>query len=107
MESFVKLLSPIAPFISEELWERLGHTESIAYAAWPTYDETLLVKNDMNIVIQVLGKKRATLTVPVDITQDDLLALAKNESHVQEFIAGKEIIKVIYVPGRLMNIVVK
>lgn len=107
MESFVKLLSPIAPFISEELWERLGHTESIAYAAWPTYDETLLVKNDMNIVIQVLGKKRATLTVPVDITQDDLLALAKDESHVREFIAGKEIIKVIYVPGRLMNIVVK
>lgn len=107
MESFVKLLSPLAPFISEELWERLGHTESIAYAAWPTYDETLLVKNDMNIVIQVLGKKRATLTVPVDITQDDLLALAKDESHVREFIAGKEIIKVIYVPGRLMNIVVK
>ncbi len=107
MESFVKLLSPIAPFISEELWERLGHTESIAYAAWPTYDETLLVKNDMNIVIQVLGKKRATLTVPVDITQDNLLALAKDESHVREFIAGKEIIKVIYVPGRLMNIVVK
>ena len=107
MESFVKLLSPLAPFISEELWERLGHTESITYAPWPTHDETLLVKNDMNIVIQVLGKKRATLTVPVDITQDDLLALAKNESHVQEFIAGKEIIKVIYVPGRLMNIVVK
>ncbi len=107
MESFVKLLSPLAPFISEELWERLGHTESITYAPWPTHDETLLVKNDMNIVIQVLGKKRATLTVPVDITQDDLLALAKNESHVQEFIAGKEIVKVIYVPGRLMNIVVK
>ncbi len=107
MESFVKLLSPLTPFIAEELWEKMGHTESIAYAKWPTHDETLLVKNDMDVVIQILGKKRATLTVPVDITQDDLLALAKQEPRVQEFTAGKEIVKVIYVPGRLMNIVVK
>lgn len=107
MESFVKLLSPLTPFMAEELWERMGHTESIAYAKWPTHDETLLVKNDMDVVIQILGKKRATLTVPVDITQDDLLALAKQEPRIQEFIAGKEIVKVIYVPGRLMNIVVK
>ena len=107
MDSFVKLLSPMAPHIAEELWERLGHTESITYAPWPTYDESLLVKNDMDIVIQILGKKRTTLTVPTDITQDELLALAKQDSRVQEFITGKEIVKVIYVPKRLMNIVVK
>ncbi len=107
MESFVKLLSPLAPHIAEELWERLGHTESISNSPWPTFDESLLVQNDMDIVIQVLGRKRATLTVPVDITQDDLLALAKQDDHVQEFITGKEIVKVIYVPKRLINIVVK
>ena len=107
MESFVKLLSPLAPHIAEELWERLGHTESISNSPWPTFDESLLVQNDMDIVIQVLGRKRATITVPVDITQDDLLALAKQDAHVQEFITGKEIVKVIYVPKRLMNIVVK
>ena len=61
----------------------------------------------MEIVIQVLGRKRASLTVPTDITQDDLLERAKADPHVAEFLAGKEIVKVIYVPGRLMNIVVK
>ena len=107
MDAFVKLLSPMAPHIAEELWARQGHQESIAYAPWPVFDEKLLVKNDMEIVIQVLGRKRAGLTVPTDITQDALLERAKAEPHVAEFLAGKEIVKVIYVPGRLMNIVVK
>ena len=107
MESFVKLLSPLAPFIAEELWEKLGHTESIAYAVWPTYDESLLVQNEMQIVVQVLGKKRSLLTVPTTITQNELVELAKQDPHVQEFLAGKEIVKVIYVPNRLLNIVVK
>ena len=97
----------MAPHIAEELWEKLGHKESITYAPWPAFDEKLLAKNDMEIVVQVLGKKRATLTVPVDSTQEAILALAKQEPHVQDFIVGKEIIKVIYVPGRLMNLVVK
>ena len=107
MDAFVKLLSPMAPHIAEELWARQGHQESIAYAPWPVFDEKLLVKNDMEIVIQVLGRKRASLTVPTDITQDDLLERAKADPHLAEFLAGKEIVKVIYVPGRLMNIVVK
>ena len=107
MDDFIKLLSPMAPHIAEELWERQGHSDSIAYAPWPIFDEKLLVKNDMEIVIQVLGKKRATLTVPVDITQEALLDLAKQEPHVRDFVTGKDVVKVIYVPGRLMNIVVK
>lgn len=107
MESVVKLLSPLAPFIAEELWERLGHTESITYAPWPTFDEDLLVKHEMPIVVQVLGKKRSLLTVPTNITQEELIDLAKQDPHVQEFITGKEIVKVIYVPGRLLNLVVK
>lgn len=107
MESFVKLLSPLAPFVAEELWEKLGHTETITYAPWPTYDESLLVKNDMEIVVQILGKKRASLIVPVDSTQDEILKSAQQEPRIQELLKGKEIIKVIYVPGRLMNIVIK
>ena len=107
MKSFLKMLSPMAPHVAEELWSQLGHTESIAYEPWPEFDENMLVKNEMEIVIQVLGKKRATLTVPVDISQEMLEDLAKKEPHVQDFIAGKEIIKVIYVPKRLMNLVVK
>jgi len=107
MDSFVKLLSPLAPHIAEELWSRLGHTDTIAYEPWPTFDETLLVQNSMDIVVQVLGKKRATITVPVDMVQADIETLAKQEPHVQEFIAGKEIVKIIYVPKRLINIVVK
>lgn len=107
MESFVKLLSPLAPFVAEELWEKLGHTETITYAPWPTYDESLLVKNDMEIVVQILGKKRASLIVPVDSTQDEILKSAQQEPRIQDLLNGKEIIKVIYVPGRLMNIVIK
>ena len=107
MESFVKLLSPLAPFVAEELWERLGHTGGISYDPWPVFDNTLLVENDMDIVVQVLGKKRAVLTVPKDITQDTLLEQACQDERVRDFITGKTIIKVIYVPGRLMNIVVK
>ncbi len=107
MESFVKLLSPLAPFVAEELWERLGHTDGISYAPWPVFDDTLLIENDMDIVVQVLGKKRAVLTVPKDITQDALLERARQDERVRDFITGKTIVKVIYVPGRLMNIVVK
>jgi len=107
MEAFVLMLSPIAPHMMEELWQRLGHTDTIAYAKWPTYDASQLVENEIEIVVQIMGKKRANIKVPVDATQDDVLNIAKQESRVQDFIAGKQIVKVIYVPKRLLNIVVK
>ena len=86
--------------------DECGEDKQLVYV-YTDNDEKLLVKNDMEIVIQVLGRKRATLTVPTDITQDALLERAKAEPHVAEFLGGKAIVKVIYVPGRLMNIVVK
>ena len=107
MEAFVLMLSPIAPHMMEELWQRLGHTDTIAYEKWPTYDASQLIENEIEIVVQIMGKKRANIKVPVDATQDEVLNIAKQESRVQDFIKGKQIVKVIYVPKRLLNIVVK
>lgn len=107
MEAFVLLMAPITPHMSEELWEKLGHTDGVAYAKWPTFDENLLQEDEVEIVVQIMGKKRATVLVPVHAAQDEVFALAQKEPRVQDFIANKEIIKVIYVPKRLLNIVVK
>src|SRR5699024_8877217 len=90
IEGFVKLLSPVAPHLAEELWERLGYQETIAYESWPTYDESKLVETEVEIVIQVLGKVRSKIKVD-----------KKN----QEWIEGKTVRKVIVIPGKLVNIV--
>lgn len=102
---FVKLLYPIAPHIGEELWNKLGFEGSIAYAEWPTYDETKLVEDDVEIVIQVLGKVRAKLQVSVNSTKEELEEIAINHEKVQPWLEGKTVRKVIVVPGKLVNIV--
>ena len=106
-EKFVLLLAPMAPHISEELWEKLGHEGGISMVSWPTFDESMTQSDTMDIVVQVLGKKRAILTVPVNAEKEEVLKLAKQNSSVQNFIAGKEIVKEIYVPKKLVNLVVK
>ncbi|WDF04275.1 leucine--tRNA ligase [Shouchella hunanensis] len=105
-EGFVKLLSPIAPHIAEEIWQKLGYDESIAYAAWPTYDETLLVENEIEVVVQINGKVKAKLIVAKTASKDELEAAAKADDKVQEAIGDKTIRKIIAVPGKLVNIVV-
>ncbi|KQL57427.1 MULTISPECIES: leucine--tRNA ligase [Bacillaceae] len=105
-EGFVKLLSPIAPHIAEEIWQKLGYDESIAYAAWPTYDESLLVENEIEVVVQINGKVKAKLIVAKTATKDELEAAAKADAKVQEAIGDKTIRKIIAVPGKLVNIVV-
>jgi len=105
VEGFVKLLSPIAPHLSEELWNKLGHETTISYEAWPTYDETKLVENEVEIVVQVNGKVRAKLNVAKDITKEQLEKVALEDERVKEQIEGKTIRKVIAVPGKLVNIV--
>ena len=107
VEGFVKLIAPIAPHIGEELWSILGHEGTITYTEWPTFDESKLVDDEVEIVIQVLGKVRAKISVAKDITKEDLEAAALADEKVQEFIAGKDIVKVIVIPGKLVNIVVK
>ncbi len=106
MEAFVLLLSPIAPHMMEELWQRLGHTSTLAYEKWPVYDEAMLQEDEMEIVVQIMGKKRATISVPVDAEQEDVLKIAQAEPRLSDYLSGKQILKVIYVPKRLLNIVV-
>ncbi|MDA7027298.1 leucine--tRNA ligase [Bacillus sp. CLL-7-23] len=105
MEGFVKLLSPIAPHLAEELWSRLGHEDTITYEAWPVYDEEKLVDDEIEIVVQLNGKVKAKLNVPADSSKEQLEELAKNNDKVKEQLEGKTIRKVIAVPGKLVNIV--
>lgn len=105
MEGFVQMLSPVAPHIGEELWEKLGHTESITYAPWPTYDESKLTTDEVEIVIQVNGKVRTKKVVAKDTGKEELEKIALSDERVQEFIEGKTVRKVIAVPGKLVNIV--
>jgi len=107
MEGFVKLLSPVAPHIAEELWEKLGHTDTIAYEPWPEYDESKLVENEVEIVLQINGKNREKLLIPADTGKEQMEELAMANETIKELIAGKTIVKVIAVPGKLVNIVVR
>ena len=105
--TFILLLSPFAPHICEELWHRFGAKETLAYEAWPTYDETKLVRSELMLPVQVNGKLRDNITVPVDCDQETALAAAKDSSKVTKHIADKAIAKVIFVPNKILNIVVR
>ena len=105
IEGFVKLLSPVCPHIAEELWAKLGHTDSITNAEWPTYDEAKTVENEVEIVIQINGKVRAKQVVAKDISKDELAEIAQANEQIQQLLEGKTIRKVIAVPGKLVNIV--
>lgn len=105
VEGFVKMLSPICPHITEELWNKLGHSESITYAAWPAYDEAKLVDDEVEIVVQVNGKIKAKMMVPADANRETLEQIAMGDDSVKEQIDGKTVRKVIAVPGKLVNIV--
>jgi leucyl-tRNA synthetase len=105
MEGFVKLLSPICPHVAEELWEKLGHSKTIAYEAWPAYDEGKLKDDEIEIVIQINGKVKAKLLVPADANKDMLEQIAMGDDKIKEQIDGKTVRKVIAVPGKLVNIV--
>ncbi len=105
IENFVKMLSPIAPHIAEELWDRLGHGGTIAYEAWPIFDENKLIEEEIEIVIQVNGKVREKMNVPTDASKEDLERIAIETDKIQEVIKDKTVRKVIAVPGKLINIV--
>ena len=104
-ERFLIILSPFAPHIADELWSRLGHTECLRFAQWPVVDEALLTGDTVEIVVQVMGKLRAKVTVPIAATED--VVLAEAAAAVPDWLADKTILKQIYVPGRLVNFVVR
>ncbi len=105
IEGFVKLLSPVAPHITEELWAHLGHNESITYETWPAFDEAKLIDNEIEIVVQINGKVKTKLMVPTDTSKEQLQEIAMGDNDIKEQINGKTIRKVIAVPGKLVNIV--
>jgi leucyl-tRNA synthetase len=107
LEPFVLLLSPFAPHIAEELWHRLGHAGTLAYEPWPSYDPAMLRKSEVEIVVQVNGKVRSKITVPVDTPEEILESLALADPDVQRHMEGKKPLRAIVVKNRLVNLVVK
>ena len=105
VEGFIKLLNPIAPHMTEELWSYLHKDESVTYAAWPTFDESALVEDEIEIVLQVNGKVRGRLTIPADADRDKMTELALADEAVQKQLDGGQPKKVIAVPGKLVNVV--
>lgn len=106
-EGIVKMLSPICPHIGEEMWQILGHDDTIAFESWPTYDEEKCKDDSVEIVVQINGKVRDRLVVPADISQEDALAAAKAKEKIAEALNGMTVVKELYVKGKLVNIVVK
>ena len=106
-EGFVKILSPLCPHLGEELWSMLGHNNTITYEPWPTYDESKTTEDTIEIAIQVNGKVRDTVKVFKDISKEDLEKEALNSDIIKKWLEGKEVVKIITIPGRIVNIVIR
>ena len=106
METLTLLLAPLAPHIAEELWQLLGHEQTLAYEPWPTFNPALLKDDEIEVPIQVNGKLRGRVTVPADADRDALETAARADEKVAAMIAGKDVKKVVIVPGKLVNFVV-
>jgi len=106
-EGFVKMLAPMVPHVAEELWQLLGHDATLSYEQWPTYDESKLVDDEVEVAVQVAGKVRAKIIVAKDASKEEIEKVALADDKVQEYMAGKDLVKIIVIPGKLVNIVVK
>lgn len=107
MEQFALILSPYAPHLAEEMWEALGHSSTLAYEPWPAYDPELIKENTFELVFMINGKKRGSTQAPADITEEAAITLALENEDTKRHLEGKEIIKKLYVPGKLVNVVVR
>lgn len=107
LEPFVLLLAPYAPHIAEECWQRCGHSESLAYAPWPELDESLLVESTVQLPVQVNGKMRGTVEVAADVDEDGAVAAARELAPVAKQLDGKQVVKVIFRAGRILNLIAK
>jgi leucyl-tRNA synthetase len=109
MKTYIRLLDPFAPHIAEELWEMLGEKSVLAYTEWPAHEEKYLQSDSMVIAVQVNGKLRASIEIPSEKATDKVfvLAQARGNSQVQKYLDGVTVVKEIFVPGRIVNIVVR
>jgi leucyl-tRNA synthetase len=105
-ETMVLLLSPLAPHLAEELWQRLGHSESLAYHDWPVADPALLKADVLEIPVQVNGKVRGKISVPAEAQESEVIEIAKSDQNVGKHLAGQTLKRAIYVRGRIVNFVV-
>jgi leucyl-tRNA synthetase len=106
LEQFVLLLSPFAPHLAEELWQRLGHTNTLAYEPWPTYDPAKTIEETVEVVFQVNGKVRSKVHVALNTDEQQLEQMALNDTHVKRHVDGKRIARTIVVKNKLVNFVV-
>jgi leucyl-tRNA synthetase len=107
LATFTLLLAPMAPHVAEEVHEQLGGEASVLDAAWPAWDDELAADEVVTVVVQVNGKVRDRLSVAVDADRDGVLAAARAGANTQRFLEGKRVLKEVYVPGKLVNLVVK
>ncbi len=108
MRKFIRILAPFAPHLAEEIWSEIfQEKETISFAPWPSFDDSLTQDDEIQLVLQVNGKLRATISVPADIQKDEAIMQAKENEKVQKFTEGKTLIKEIFVPGKIVNLVVK
>jgi leucyl-tRNA synthetase len=106
VRALVMLLAPFAPHLGEELWQRLGNSRSLAYEPWPTYDEALCRDEVVEVPVQVNGKVRGRVTLGIDAKEDDARTAALADANVSAHVTGKQLRKFLYVPGKIINIVV-
>lgn len=106
-EGFLQILNPVAPHITEELWNMLGHNDTISYSKWPTFDESKLVDDNIEIPVQFNGKLKSTITIPIDSDEKFVKELIHKEKTICELLSGKNIIKEIYIKNKIYNIVIK
>jgi leucyl-tRNA synthetase len=107
LSNFVRLLCPFAPHLAEEIWESLGNKELCSLSEWPEYDEAKTIDQTIEIAVQINGKVRGTVTLPMNCERDAALALAKADERIAPQLEGKTIVKEIYVPNKILNIVVR
>lgn len=105
-EGFLKLLNPVAPHITEELWNRLNHNKTIAYEKWPEYDESKITENEIEIPVQINGKVKETITIPVDLEEGKVKEIVHENGNIANLTNGKTIVKEIYVKNKIYNIVI-
>lgn len=105
-KTYITLLNPVAPHITEELWQMAGFEGELNQTSWPKYDEKKLVFDEFEMPVQINGKMRGKVTMPIDASEDDALAAAKEDNNIKSHLEGKQIRKIIYIPGKILNIVV-